>query len=61
MVKRPEDRWVIDFGHAVDEQFAALFELPFSYVQKHVKPVRDKNRRAWRRENYWVHSEPAPA
>lgn len=60
MVKRPEDRWIIDFGHAVSKEQAALFEAPFQHVLTHVKPVRDKNRRQWRRENYWIHSEPAP-
>lgn len=57
---RPEDRWIIDFGVSITKEEAMLFELPFEYVLKHVKPVRDTNKRAWRREKFWLHSEPAP-
>nr|WP_273546100.1 MULTISPECIES: class I SAM-dependent DNA methyltransferase [unclassified Xanthobacter] len=60
LARRPEDRWVIDFGHGVSEADAALFEAPFAYVVEYVKPERDKNRREWRRVHYWLHSETAP-
>jgi type II restriction/modification system DNA methylase subunit YeeA len=60
MTKRPADRWVIDFGHAAGKEQAMLYEVPFAYVLTHVKPVRDNNRRPWRRDNYWLHSETAP-
>jgi len=60
LARRPEDRWIVDFGHAVSESDAALFEAPFEYVVEHVKPVRDANRREWRRLHYWLHSETAP-
>ncbi len=37
-------RWsIIDFGQRSDEQ-AALYEGPFEYVKRHVKPLREKNR-----------------
>ncbi len=58
--RRPEDRWVIDFGHGVLESAAMLYEAPFQYVLSTVKPVRDINRREARRLNYWLHSETAP-
>jgi type II restriction/modification system DNA methylase subunit YeeA len=60
LARRPEDRWIVDFGHGVSEGDAALFEAPFEYVVEHVKPVRDTNRREWRRLHYWLHSETAP-
>lgn len=60
LARRPADRWIIDFGHGVSEAEAVMFEAPFSFVLTYVKPERDKNRRQWRRRNYWLHSETAP-
>ncbi len=60
IVKRAVDRWIIDFGHNISVETASLYELPFEYIVTHVKPVRDKNRREWRRVHYWLHSETAP-
>jgi type II restriction/modification system DNA methylase subunit YeeA len=60
MVRRPLDEWIIDFGHATSLEAAALYEQPFEYALEHVKPIRDKNRRARRREIWWLHSETAP-
>lgn len=46
--------WIIDFGSdmAVDE--ACLFEAPFEYVTKHVKPMRVGKREASTNERYWL-------
>lgn len=60
MVRRPLDEWIIDFGHSNSLETAALYEAPFEYALQHVKPIRDKNRRARRREIWWLHSETAP-
>ena len=60
MVKRPLDEWIIDFGHSTTLEAATLYEEPFEYALQYVKPVRDKNRRARRREIWWLHSETAP-
>ena len=60
MVRRLQDEWIIDFGHNVPQATAALYEAPYQYILEHVKPVRDKNRRARRREIWWLHSETAP-
>ena len=60
LARRPTDRWIIDFGHGVSQHEAAYFEAPFAYVLEHVKPLRDVNRREFRRLNYWLHSETAP-
>ena len=55
VTRRPAGKWVIDFGHEMSEAEAALYEAPFAYVQKHVKPERDRNRRADLRRNWWRH------
>jgi type II restriction/modification system DNA methylase subunit YeeA len=60
MVRRAQDEWVIDFGHDISQTAAALYELPFQYALEKVKPIRDLNRRARRREIWWLHSETAP-
>ncbi len=49
---RPRNLWIIDFAE-LPENEAALFEGPFELVRKRVKPFRDKNRDAQRRENWW--------
>ncbi|MFL5760262.1 MAG: class I SAM-dependent DNA methyltransferase [Thermomicrobiales bacterium] len=45
LLRRPRDEWVIDFGVDMPESEAALYESPFEYVRKQVKPLRDANRR----------------
>ena len=60
LVRRPVDRWVVDFGTNMSDHDAALYGGPFHYVEEHVRPVRALNRREWRRENFWLHSESAP-
>ena len=53
------DRWVIDFfGKSIEE--ASEFEIPYAHVKETVKPLRDKNRRKVRRENWWIFGENAP-
>src|SRR4051812_45271853 len=53
--------WIIDFGVDMLESDAALYELPFEYVQREVRPERLKNNRAAYRERWWIHVEPRPA
>jgi type II restriction/modification system DNA methylase subunit YeeA len=55
-----KDRWVIDFGPAMTEQEAALYEAPYQHVLEHVKPVRQGNREAVRAEKWWRHGRPRP-
>ena len=59
LTQRPRDLFMIDFG-MLTEQEAAKYEAPFEYVVANVKPTRSENRRRWRREHWWLHSEPAP-
>ena len=56
---RPLDKFIIDF-EMKSEQEAAAYEAPFEYVLENVRPTRSRNRRKWRREHWWLHSEPVP-
>lgn len=56
---RPRGRWIIDFGN-MSERDAALYEAPFAWVVERVKEKRLGNRRAHRREQWWLHGEFAP-
>ena len=55
VTRRPQGKWIIDFGHETTEAAAALYEAPFAYVVEHVKPDRYGNRRADLRQNWWRH------
>jgi type II restriction/modification system DNA methylase subunit YeeA len=52
--------WIIDFGVDMPEKDAALYEWPFEYVKKHVKPLRDVNRRERMKQKWWIHGEARP-
>lgn len=49
----PRDGWIIDFGSAMDEADAALYEAPFEYVLQNVKPERVLNPRPVRAKYWW--------
>jgi type II restriction/modification system DNA methylase subunit YeeA len=55
LVRRDEDRWIIDFGPNMPEAEAALYEAPFQHVVEHVKPTRINLRRDWHRTRWWLH------
>jgi type II restriction/modification system DNA methylase subunit YeeA len=61
LVRRDEDRWIIDFGSDKSERDAALYEGPFQYVFEHVRPTRLHLRRQWHRTKWWLHGDPRPA
>ena len=54
IVRRPRDRWVIDFALR-DEASASAYEAPFEHVVQRVKPVRATNKDRTRREKWWLH------
>ena len=60
LTRRPAGKWIVDFGLHMSEGDAALYEEPFRRVQKHVYPMRRKNRRKSYREYWWRHVEPRP-
>jgi len=50
--KRPSDTWIVDFGVAMSEGDAALFESPFAHVLQQVKPARLKAKLP---KDWWLH------
>jgi type II restriction/modification system DNA methylase subunit YeeA len=60
ITRRAQGMWIIDFGIDMPLSQAALYEKPFEYVRKHVKPERDKVNNALERERWWLHARPAP-
>lgn len=60
ITSRPRGMWIIDFGTKMPLEQAALYEAPFEYVRKHVKPVRDAVRRDSQRQRWWLFAETRP-
>jgi hypothetical protein len=61
VTRRLRDGWIIDFGTTLSEADAALYEAPFEYVVKYVKPERIQNPRPARAKSWWRHGDPQPA
>ncbi len=59
MTRRPSDTWIVDFAEMIEKE-AALYEAPFKYIEAHVKPLRDNNKRERRRRFWWQHGETVP-
>lgn len=60
LVRRPSDKWIVDFGEMGMES-ASLFQDPFEYIKSHVKPLRDATKRDRRRLRWWQHGEVMPS
>ncbi len=60
VVKRPRDMFVIDFGTDMGVGDAAAYEMPFSHIETHVRPVRATNRQKSYRELWWRHIASRP-
>ena len=58
VVRRPSDKWIIDFGWQLTENEAAAYESPFRHVEVAVKPDRLQNNREMYRRFWWRHVEP---
>ncbi len=52
LLRRPRDKWLIDFQNLKLKE-AAAFETPFEHVLRHVEPFRRSNRDRQRRERWW--------
>lgn len=59
IVRRPSDTWIVDFGVNMSEEDACLYEQPFEYIAKNVKPQRINLRMKKRREYWWLHGASA--
>ncbi len=57
ITNRPSDKWIIDF-EVLSKTDAALYELPFQYVQVHVQPVRAEDSNAKNRDQWWLYERP---
>jgi type II restriction/modification system DNA methylase subunit YeeA len=55
IVKRPSDSWLIDFRSCKTEKDASLYEKPFEYISKYVKPFRAKGRSSALHQPWWMH------
>lgn len=56
ITRRPREMWIIDFGEDMSIEEAALYEMPFAYVEKHVKPARETSRTTI--QQWWLHERP---
>jgi type II restriction/modification system DNA methylase subunit YeeA len=60
ITRRPQHVWIIDFGCETPEHEAAMYEQPFEYVRRFVKPFREKVRSEREKRLWWLHRRPAP-
>jgi type II restriction/modification system DNA methylase subunit YeeA len=58
VVRRPQDKWIIDFGVDMAESDAAFYEQPFNLILERVKPGRSRVRRPRYRNFWWLQAEP---
>ncbi len=61
ITRRPRDMWLVDFGVDMSLEDAALYELPFEYVQRRVYPIRAAANRGQEEDRWWIHERPRPA
>ena len=55
-----QHQWIIDFGTALSVEEAALYEAPFAWASKVVRPERENNNRKAYRKFWWRFAEPRP-
>ena len=60
LVQRHDPKWVIDFYGKSKQEAEKSAPILFQHVLTTVKPERDQNRRATRRDNWWLFGENAP-
>ncbi len=60
VTRRPAGKWIVDFGHEMNEADAALYETPFAHVAEHVRPMRQRGRHKARACFWWRHVSPGP-
>ena len=60
ITRRSRGMWIVDFPPGTPMEEAALYEAPFEYVARNVKPSRLKSKREAYAEHWWLHMEPRP-
>ena len=58
ITRRPRDMWIIDFGVGMTEEQAALYEAPFQYALREIRPARVASKTT--RSEWWIHERPRP-
>ena len=59
IVQATRDAWIVDFNNMPLNR-AAMYEVPFEYVRRNVKPLRDVNRDNSLRTKWWLHGRSRP-
>ncbi len=60
VTRRCRDSWIIDFGPERTEAQACVYAVPFAYVAKTVRPIRETNSLYALRTFWWRHWRPRP-
>jgi hypothetical protein len=60
IVRRPQNKWIIDFGVDTPIEESALYEAPFQYVEKVVRPTRVNHRERVQAEKWWLLARQSP-
>ena len=60
ITRRSRGMWIVDFPPGMPMEEAALYEAPFEYVKRTVKPGRLESKREAYAEHWWLHMEPRP-
>ncbi|MBK8536958.1 MAG: class I SAM-dependent DNA methyltransferase [Candidatus Competibacteraceae bacterium] len=58
--RRYSDTWIIDFGVSMPEAQAALYEAPFEYSAKYIKPLRVGKREDRANQRWWLMQRSRP-
>jgi type II restriction/modification system DNA methylase subunit YeeA len=56
VTRRPREMWIVDFGVGMSAAEAALYEAPFEYLARVVRPARSQSRTTI--EQWWLHERP---
>ncbi|MCA9966829.1 MAG: class I SAM-dependent DNA methyltransferase [Anaerolineales bacterium] len=59
ITKRRRDVWIVDFGVDMSLEDASLYEAPFEYIEKNVKPARQKSRTP-KTDPWWLFTRSRP-
>ena len=60
VTRRPSGRWIIGFDRLASEAEAALYEAPFTYATRHIKPARAGRAQRPSAPAWWRHERSRP-